>query len=417
MKHFVVTLPLFTKNMAVDSYRLVYRSSTYLFGTERGFMSLDGAMCSPGLETLNNTGLDPFTGGKPIFIDVNRYLLLAGVAAACKIPPQKVICILTKDVPVEDEYLGRCHELKTQGFRIALEGVDHNSEFEPLYRMADYLIIDSNEDNLITTLRVLRIQYPALKALITNIKDKKTFEQIKSVPNALFSGKFYTEPLTEGLTKVDPIKVNAVNLLKTVSNEDFDLGNVSQVIRQDVALSVALLKFINSPAVGITAKVNSIKAAIALLGQTETRKWVTAAVSVYLAQDLPNEITRLSLIRAKFAENLAPAFNLGIHAPSLFIMGLFSILDVILEKPMELAVESVHITDAVKDALVRREGEFAPVLNLLYSYEQADWREVSCIVIINGLQVESIYQAFEEALMWYKSIVEYISGSDVKSSF
>lgn len=409
MKLFIVALPLFTSEMAVDSYRLMYRSSIKLFGTAQGYMALDGAMNSPGLDTLNNTGLEPFTGGKPIFIEMSHYLLLAGIAQACKIPPEKVICILSKEVPLENEYLEKCRELKEQGFRIAIEGIANHRETETLYKMADYLIVDFSDEKLVTSLRLLRIQYPALKALIMEIKEKKRFEEIRTVPNAIFSGSFYTQPLTKGITNVEPIKANAMNLLKTVSAEDFDLSNVSKVVGQDVALSVSLLKFINSPAVGITAKVNSIKAAVALLGQKETRKWVMTAVSVYIAQDQPNEITRLALIRAKFAENLATTFELGIHAPSLFMMGLFSFLDVMLEKPMELAVESVHVIDLIKDALVWRKGQFAPVLDLIYSYEQADWREVSYLVITNGLQVDGIYKAFEDALMWYKSVLEYIA--------
>jgi len=409
MKLFIVSLPLFTSEMVVDSYRLVFRSSTKLFGTAQGHMELDGAMYSPGLDTLNSVGIEPFTGGKPIFIAVSQYLLLAGVAQGCNIPPEQIVCVLSNDIPVEPEYLDKCKELKEQGFRIAIEGIPHNREVVPLYKLANYIIVDAGDKDFISALRMLRIQYPTIKALVTNVKEKKRFEQIKTTPNALFSGGFYTQPLTKGETKVEALKANAIALLKTVSDEDYDLNNVSKVVGQDLALSVSLLKFINSPAVGITAKVNSIKAAVALLGQKETRKWVTAAVSVYISQDQPNEIIRLSLIRAKFAENLATTFELGIHAQSLFMMGLFSLLDVVLEKPMEFAVEAVYINDNVKKALVSRAGQFAPVLNLMYSYEQADWREVSYIIVTNDLKVDNIYRAFEDALIWYKDVLDYIA--------
>jgi EAL and modified HD-GYP domain-containing signal transduction protein len=408
MKLFIVSLPLFTSEMVVDSYRLVFRSSTKLFGTAQGHMELDGAMYSPGLDTLNRVGIDPFTGGKPIFIAVSQYLLLAGVAQGCNIPPEQVVCVLST-VPLDPEYLDKCRELKEQGFRIALEGIAHNRESVPLYKMADYIIVDAANKDFVSELRMLRIQYPAINALVMNVAEKTQFEKIKSVPKALFSGGFYTQPLTKGSAKVEALKANAIALLKTVSDEDYDLSGVSKVVGQDLALSVSLLKFINSPAVGITAKVNSIKAAIALLGQRETRKWVTAAVSLYIAQDQPNEIIRLSLVRAKFAENLATTFELGIHAQSLFMMGLFSLLDVVLEKPMEFAVEAVYINDNIKNALVSREGQFAPVLNLMYSYEQADWREVSYIIVINNIKIDNVYKAFEDALIWYKDVLEYIS--------
>ncbi len=408
MNLFVVGLPLFTNDMAVEAYRLEYRSSTKLFGTALGYTALDGAMNSPGIETLNNVGIEPFTGGKPIFIDVSQYLLLAGVEKGCKIKHELVVCVLSKDIPMEPIYLEKCADLVARGFTIALDNVEHTRDTAPLFKLARYVIIDSADPEFMATLRLLRIQYPKMKAVIMGIKEKKKFEEIKIVPEAYFCGTFYNKPLTKGVTKVSPLKSNALNLLKMVSDEDFDLSDVSKVIGQDLALSISLLKFINSPAVGIAAKVNSIKAAVALLGQKETRKWITAAVSIYIAQDSPNEITKLSLVRAQFAENLATTFELGIHAPSLFLMGLFSLLDVILEKPMEFAVDAISVNDLVKKALVSREGTLAPVLELIYSYEQADWKNVSYIIVMNNLKPERVYKAFEDSLLWYKKILEYL---------
>jgi EAL and modified HD-GYP domain-containing signal transduction protein len=151
---------------------------------------------------------------------------------------------------------------------------------------------------------------------------------------------------------------------------------------------------------------------VAILGQKEVRRWATVAISVSLAEDRPGEITKLSLVRAKFAENLALAFELGIFQSNLFMAGLFSLLDVVLEKPMAEAVKEVAVDDRVKKALVDKTGELYTVLDLIYTYERADWDKVSIIGIRNNVDMEMVIQAFLDALVWYNQLLASIDESD-----
>ena len=142
-----------------------------------------------------------------------------------------------------------------------------------------------------------------------------------------------------------------------------------------------------------------------MLGQTEVRKWITTAVSRLLGTDKPSEITRLSLVRAKFCEALASRFGLQKEAQSLFLMGLFSVLDAILEMPMDEALKLVHVSDSIYEALVDNKGEYYPVYQFMMLYESADWKTVSRMLILHDMTTEDVYNAYVEALCWYGELL------------
>jgi len=114
------------------------------------------------------------------------------------------------------------------------------------------------------------------------------------------------------------------------------------------------------------------------------------------------------LIRARFAENLAKSFEMGIFAPSLFMMGLFSLLDVILEKPMDAAAKEVALDEGVRAALVDKEGDFYKVLDFISAYEHANWDAVAIKLVQYNLELEDIITAFIDALVWYKALLDAI---------
>ena len=408
MKLFVVAVPLFDANMAVKAYELRYQPSEKLFGLAQSYETYDSATYSPGIDLLNLVGLEPFTGGKPIFIALNKFLLLSESYKSCQINPAQVVFILSTDIMPDPEYLNKCIELKNAGYGIALNNLPCRGFNCAFYNIADYAMINTGHPDYVKELKVIQNSYPRMKLALTNIFSKKSFNSLKVVSNALYEGRFYNQPVTVGVTKVSPLKANSLRLLRIVSEEDFDLDQISDVVAQDTALSISLLKFINSPAVGLTSTITSINHAVAMLGQIETSKWIKAAVSAYLADDKPNEISKLSLSRAKFAENLAIPFNLHEDQSSLFLMGLFSLLDIILDMPMENALQEVPVSPEIRDALISRSGKYADIINLIFCYEAADWEKVSYILLINGFESEVLNQCFISSLIWYRDLLEGI---------
>ena len=412
MKLFLVAVPMFDRDMAVQAYMLNYRSSEKLFGTSGNYAQLDGAMNSPGIELLEKIGLEPFTGGKPIFVPVTKFLLLADISSRCSIAPELMGCVFTNDIPNEEEYISKIVDLKSKGYWIAIENIDLTVENEIFYRLADYVIFDATSNLFSRKFTQFFNQYPNKRAVFSNVNRLEIYDQLKIHASFLFQGKFFNQPFTKGTTKVSPVKANALHLLKIVGEENFDLEEVGNIINKDPAIALSLMKFVNSPAIRTGNKVNSLKNAVALLGQNEIRKWITVTVSSRLAEDKPNELAKLSLVRAKFAENLSGIYSMDVHSSSLFIMGLFSLLDVILDKTMQEALEEISVNDKVRDALQNHRGEFADILKMIYAYEQADWSEVSYMLILKNISAEDVSKAFIDALVWYRDLLKGLSADD-----
>jgi EAL and modified HD-GYP domain-containing signal transduction protein len=152
-------------------------------------------------------------------------------------------------------------------------------------------------------------------------------------------------------------------------------------------------------------EIKNLNQAAAMLGQREIKKWVSTAVSNSLCADRPSEITRLSLLRAKFCENMARHYELGMASENLFLLGLFSVLDVVLEMPIEDALAMVFVPDPIKEALVDNKGSLYEVLNFVLEYEFGHWKEISRQALMRQISIDTIYSAYLDSQLWYSELI------------
>lgn len=406
MKTLIVALPLFNPEIAVEAYWLNSRGGEKLSAMMDDNLRVSEALMTPGLDLVKTLGVEPLSGDSPLFVDINEYHLLMGIPLTLGITPEKLVCVLPGRIKTDDAVIAKCRELKDLGYGVAIDGLPEGDAENPLFELLDYIIVDTGrhvpDKRLIAIVANLS---KAKKIVLSGITDKDMFNMLKSIPNTLFTGSFYRSPITKGAGDISPIKVNALTLLRQINEDDFELGDIAGTIGRDPSLSISLLRFINTI---MPREINSIRGAVAILGQKEVKRWATAAISIQLAEDKPNEISKLSLIRARFAENLAGVFEMGVFAPSLFMMGLFSLLDIILDKPMAEAAKEVSLDEKVREALVDRSGEFHKVLELIYDYEHANWDAIAIKMVKYNLEVDEVVKAFIEALEWYKALLDTI---------
>ena len=414
MKLLIIPKPVLNNELAVESYCFRFQKADEYLNTQKaGFY--DGIINSPCLDVLEKVGLESFTNGQSIFVPINNFTLLTDLNKQSLDSTDKIIFLLSAKISTEEHYIERIKILKEHGFRIALEPLSDifkYDEIKPILELCNYIFINCMTADYREILQKLTIEYGHLLYVATDVNDLHTFIKIKNEGFNLFEGKFYCTPVTHGNKTISPIKVNYIQLLNIVRNEDFEIADVVKIVLQDASLSISLLRFVNSPYLKLSQKIRTIQHAAAMMGQGELRKWVTTAISSTLVSDKPDEISKLSLMRAKFAENLAGCFEMGVHAQSLFLMGLFSILDVALDVPMNEALKEVTVSDNIYNALVYMEGSFSKILNFILQYESAEWDEVYRLMIINNLNVEDIFEAYINAVSWYGSIISYIDDAE-----
>lgn len=397
-------IPLFDESLAVSGYSLfAQKKNNLLTPSLLGTGENDGAGIVAGLEIINTIGADAISRGKTIFIPLNNMSIFSDIEEQCKITHSNVALLLDNSVKPEMMYVNRIKELKASGFTLAIRKLDI-PDFEP-YRevlsLMDFIILDYKKIANIDAAKIYFGKvYPNIRLVAGNLDSMEAYENLTETGGySLFEGEFYRLPVTKGDTSVSPLKVNYIELLNVVNKPDFDLTTAADVIGRDTALVIDLLKMVNR--IAINSEITSIRHAAAMLGQRELKKWINTAVANKLCADRPNEITRLSLIRAKFCENLAKAFEMADKDNELFLVGLFSVIDLILNQKMEDALKLVYLPKEIQTALVEGEGRLAAVLDFVKAYEQANWAETSRVLVIEKIDTDTIYDAYIDALQWY----------------
>ena len=412
MSALIIALPLFDGNMAVKAYKLCDHNTEVALDIKGDFRSKSQTYFLPGLELIQEIGLEPLSGDMPLFVDTNRFHILTNMITNKEIPPERLILTIPATEPVDNKLLYGIEELLGLGYGLAVDGFPKEGLESHILGYAGYVLLDYTNKNFTKQFLEMKRELDRKQLVILNIPDTDSYENLSKTKNALFSGGFYSAPITSGDSDISPLKVNALQLMKQINDENFELKNIAKIIERDPALSISLLRYINSSAVGLKSKVDSINSAVAILGQKTILRWATIALSVEISQDKPSEITKLSLVRAKFAENLAPLFEMGIFQNSLFMTGLFSLLDLILKKPMDQAVNEVAVDNLVREALVSRSGSLFRVLEFIYAYERADWNKVSIILINSNIDSERVGKAYIDAIFWFYQLLSSIEENN-----
>ena len=402
----VTLIPLFDENIKVSAYSLYTQKANFLLHPNLlGSGSNDGAAQIEGFELILNMGLETLSPAKEIFVPVNEISIFSDIPAQCGLPHEFFVLLLKGNIPCTPMYIDRVKALKEMGYRFAIRKLPVSSyeAYHDLLTLMDYVMLDCEQIDISKARIYFNQVYPDIRLCASNITDTETFDAIRQDKSCcLYEGSFYRLPVTKGTHKVAPLKINYIELMNLVNTEDFDLTKAADIIAHDTALVISLLRMVNHMAVN--SEITSIRHAAAMLGQKELKRWINTAVVNQLCSDKPNEITRLSLLRAKFAENLAPAFELGGKASELFLTGLFSVLDIILDKPMEEALSLVKVSHDIEDALIRQSGIFAEPLYLIKQYEAGNWSEVSRLMILENLDTQTVYDAYIDALKWYREL-------------
>ncbi len=399
-------IPFFDKDMRVSAYSLFSQKQNHLLNpASQGFGRHDGAGRVNGLEIIQAMGMDTLSPGTDVFVPVGNIAVFSDIDEQCKMQKKQLVLLFDNTVLNEEMYIRRLIELKQSGYKLAARKIPI-SEFETrkeYLKLMDYIILDCKKIDVMKAKVYFKQVYPNIKICVGNIDTQEQFDEYKTDESFLmFEGGFYRLPVTKGEAKVAPLKANYLELLKMVNGEEFELTKAADIIGRDTALVVDLLKMVNR--MSVNSGITTIRHAAAMLGQKELKRWINTAVTKELCSDRPNEVTRLSLLRAKYAELLAPYFGLTIKSSELFLMGLFSVLDLILNLPMEEALKRVNVSKEITNALVNQKGELAPVLEFMQQYENANWQEVSRLMIVMNLGMEDIYQAYTESLCWYKDV-------------
>ncbi|MCL2082055.1 MAG: HDOD domain-containing protein [Oscillospiraceae bacterium] len=404
MELMVAPKAILDKYKDVKGYYLSFQIGNSLIEGGKSF-ALDNSTSSPFFELINDTGLESLTGNKLLFVPVTSVLLATDLENVCKVDRSLIALLIDNKVELSDSNLLRIARFRQLGFKIAFRNIADIESLESFFPNTDYLFCGNDPMEIMSVLGKIQSSGHPIQAVVTNVDSKKTFDAISVFSVGMYEGDFYRDITIREDKPISPFKLNYLQLLNEVTQEDFEFDRFAQIVQRDTVLAVNFLKMVNSSSLVRNNKITSLKHAAALLGQKEIKKWATTAVTSALGQESPGEVIRVSMLRAKFCENLAPLFEMAILEDNLFLMGLFSVLDVILDMTMEKALHLVYVPEPIRDALLGKGNDFSKVYKFIKDYEQGDWTEVSRTALVNKIGIDKIATAYHDALVWYGRMV------------
>jgi c-di-GMP-related signal transduction protein len=308
--------------------------------------------------------------------------------------------------------------LKSAGYTIALDDFVFAKGMESLVALADIIKIDVRLTPLPTILKTLRyLSRFKIKLLAEKVETSDEYEKANKLGFHYFQGYFFNKPEKVLIKELSSLKITLFSLLAEIARKQTTLERLHLIISKDLAISYKLLRFLNSAYFYRLEKVKSVKHAIAFLGEKELRRFLILVIVSELAMEKPSELVRHSLLRAKFCELLARKSIFAEYDLEVFMVGMFSFMDAMLDIEMGSVMEKLPVSDEVKDALVYQTGILAPFLEAviatkekIINFSQKNWK--SCILTQSLFRI-SILKRSNIPTVWFERLIEEATGKRV----
>jgi len=381
---YIARQPIFDATRDVVGYELLFRD-----GLSNCFTGTDGTEATR--QVLLNTfvlfGLARLTGGRPAFINFTRDFLFNDLI--CLFPPSNVVVEILEDIPADVAVRAACRRLKDAGYTLALDDVSSVEAYVDLIGLVDIVKVDFRETPEQERQRMVKeLLGTSVRLLAEKVETYQEFRQAVDEGFALFQGYFFAKPEVMQRRDIPGNQVQYLRLIRELRKPGMSIGSLERIIKQDLSLSYRLLKYINSPLFGLRSEIRSVRHALTLLGERDVRRWATLAALTGMAPGKPSELLETGLLRARFCETLSGAITPATQnaAEEMFLVGLFSVLDAVLDMPLDEAIRDAGMPPRVKATLLGVPSPLRNVLELVFAYERGDWNLAS--ILIEDLKVD-----------------------------
>lgn len=403
---FVARQPIFDAREKIWAYELLFRGSAQ--ATESGVQAHEDDLATASVIAdgfaLAFSGMDKT---KHAFINFPQRLLLDGSVYA--LPREICVVEVLETITPTPEIVAALTQIKQRGYILALDDYIGQPGFEEIIALADIVKVEvlgmTPEKLAAVTAELLK---SGCRLLAEKVEDRATYDLTRQLGYSLFQGFFFSRPETMSGSKVPTPVLAKMRLLRALTGESFEVRELSSILSSDPTLSYRLLNFINSAAFSLRSKIQSIQQALTLLGQQQIKQWFLAViVSDFDSTSKVQEAAYTSLQRARYLENMTRL--VGSHlfkGETLFLLGLFSRLDVLLAQPMDKLLQSIPLDKHVEAALLGQDSPYSPWLRLVQDIELGRWEEVTTFLQERDLDHEASASSYAESIEWAQTLLK-----------
>ncbi|WP_158508621.1 EAL and HDOD domain-containing protein [Gemmatirosa kalamazoonensis] len=395
---FVARQPIFDEHDRLFAYELLYRS-----GTQQNFangVSADQMCTDTVLHAVLSIGLNPLTNGTLAFVNMTRDFLMRNLYEL--FDPTTIVVELLETVEPDDEVVEACRRIVRSGYPLALDDFVNAPGYEPLLRMAKIVKIDVLNRPEEELKQVARELLPhGVRLLAERVESAEVRDMCRRLGFTLFQGYYYSRPQIVSHRELSVEHTTMLRLLSMLDNPTATDTEIEDGFRSDPSLSYKLLRIANSAAFG-GRDVQSIGFALRMVGRKVLHRWLSLLLisSVASSSGIAGELVLAALVRARLCELIAQRTERAQAMGPMFLVGLFSLLDVLLRMPMEGILSRMAIAPEVRAVLLSRSGPYAPTLALVEAQERGDWQAVQDAAAAVGIGAGDVSKAYTEALAW-----------------
>ena len=404
MDIFIARQPIFDQELNTIAYELLYRNNT------NNSASLDGD-CATSNVLINGLlmmSLDTISNKKKVFVKFTHNFIHSEIATLFH--PKILTIEVMEDFESDPTIVEALQKLKVKGYSIALDEYSFSDTIGNILTLTDIIKIDFKVADKITITEIANTYKDTkIKLLAEKVETKEDFEFAKKLGFHYFQGYFFEVPIITSSKDVQSIHTTHLKVLKELNNEYPDYGNIALIIESDMGLVYQLLKLVNSVAYSGSFQITSIKQALVKLGIKELTKWMTLIMFKELSKTCIEELVKTSILRARVMETISEHLDERKHKTEFFIVGMFSLIDTIMQRPKEDILIELDLGDRITDALRGNDNIMRQSLDFIIAVEKGQWKKTEEFDgPFQNLTIESVFIAINEARRWLKSMHEEI---------
>ena len=394
---FVGRQPIYNRNLGIYAYELLFRADGTRNSVEYPFEE-DKATSKVIINAFLEIGLDRLVGNGHACINLTERFILD--EQSLPFEPPKVILEVLESVEPTPAVISAVRRLSEKGFRIALDDFIYHERLRPLVELADIIKIDIRSQNR-TALQdhVALLKQFNIPLLAEKVETLEEYDACRELGFEYFQGYFLSRPRIIKSPSLPTNRLNVMSLLAVLHNDKTDIDEIEHIITQDVSISYKILKLINSAFFGFPKKVESIRHAIVLLGRKQLAAWASLLVLSGM-DDRPTEMIHIALLRAKMCELLAEKARLK-PLESYFTVGMFSALDILMERSLKTLVAPLPLAPEITHALLDKTGPQGEALRCVLAYEVSEWQQAK----FQDLSPDELTDANTQAFIWADEIL------------
>jgi len=398
---FIGRQPIVDRAQAIIGYEMLFRASAEADAAEiADAMAADANVL---INTFTNIGKESLVGNKLAFINVEKELIAGNYLALLQ--PSGVVLELQLSVQQSPDLIARVKALREEGYGIALDHFDANPQQAAFLQVANYVKLDLHTLGLERCAQLAKAlaRFP-VKKVAKKLESQADFKFCKDANFDLFQGFYFAKPETVSARVIAPSFASIFHLLNLVRN-GAEVSEIEVALKRDMTLSYKLLRYINSAGFGLSCEIQSFRHAVAILGYQKLYRWLTLLLlTADKSGRTPPALIKTAITRGRLMELLGEKHVPPAERDNLYVVGVFSMLDAILEMPMEAVLEQLNLPEAVNDALLHNAGVFAPFLQLAVACEDPEMKDVTELAGLLGVSPQQLNTAHLEALDWVEKL-------------